>query len=75
MHDGKVLVSVSPKLFRPTEVDTLQGDMTKLYNATGWTPSISFYDLVCEMLKDDLHRYGLILHPPPEESMLDSYIC
>jgi len=56
---GQVLVQVSPKYFRPAEVDTLLGDMTKLKTETGWTPDTSFKELIYEMLEYDMKQYGL----------------
>ena len=51
---GKVIVSVDPRYFRPTEVDTLLGDATKARNELGWKPEISFENLVLEMVEADL---------------------
>lgn len=56
---GEVLVQVSPKYFRPTEVETLLGDMTKLKNETGWVPETSFKELVYEMMEYDLKQCGI----------------
>jgi len=58
---GQVLVQVSPKYFRPTEVDTLLGDMTKLKEATGWIPETSFKALIYEMLDCDMKGAGMEL--------------
>jgi GDPmannose 4,6-dehydratase len=51
---GKVLVSVDERYFRPSEVETLLGDATKAKNLLGWTPKISFKELVNEMCQSDL---------------------
>ncbi len=51
---GNVIVSVDPAYFRPTEVETLLGDATKAREKLGWTPKISFKDLVKEMALSDL---------------------
>lgn len=50
---GKELIVVSEKYFRPTEVDELLGDSTKARNEIGWEPTISFDDLVKEMVISD----------------------
>ena len=50
---GKVIVSVDPKYFRPTEVETLLGDPSKAKTKLGWTPEISFEQLVAEMMQHD----------------------
>jgi GDPmannose 4,6-dehydratase len=51
---GKCLVSVDPRYFRPTEVETLLGDPSKARERLGWNPRISFVDLVKEMVLEDL---------------------
>ena len=50
----KVIVSVDPRYFRPTEVETLLGDSTKAKDKLGWSPKITFKDLVKEMVEADL---------------------
>jgi len=50
---GKCIVSVDPRYFRPAEVETLLGDATKAKIKLGWTPKISFMELVSEMVKTD----------------------
>lgn len=51
---GKCIVSVDPRYFRPTEVESLLGDATKARLKLGWTPKISFQALVAEMMREDL---------------------
>lgn len=52
---GKVLVEVSPKFFRPTDVVTLLGDPTKAKTKLGWNPrKTSFDELVKIMVEYDL---------------------
>jgi len=51
---GKLIVSVDPQYFRPTEVETLLGDPTKAKEKLGWTPKISFKEMVYEMMESDL---------------------
>jgi GDPmannose 4,6-dehydratase len=50
---GKCVVAVDPRYFRPAEVETLLGDATKARELLGWTPKISFADLVSEMVRED----------------------
>ena len=52
--DGKCIVAVDPNYFRPTEVETLLGDPSKAREKLGWTPRISFAELVAEMVREDL---------------------
>jgi len=51
---GNCIVSVDPRYFRPTEVETLLGDATKAREKLGWIPKISFEELVAEMVDRDL---------------------
>ena len=53
---GKCVVAVAPRYFRPTEVDTLLGDPTKAREQLGWTPRITFKQMVTEMAKADLRE-------------------
>ena len=52
-HD-KCIVAVDPRYFRPTEVETLLGDPSKAKEKLGWTPKITFKELVAEMVREDL---------------------
>lgn len=52
--DGKVIVQVDPRYFRPAEVETLLGDATRAREKLGWTPQTSFAELVREMADADL---------------------
>jgi len=51
---GRKIVAVDPRYFRPTEVETLLGDASKARRQLGWTPKISFMQLVAEMVREDL---------------------
>lgn len=51
---GRCIVSVDPRYFRPTEVETLLGDATRAREKLGWTPRTSFQALVAEMVAADL---------------------
>ena len=51
---GKILVRVSPKYFRPSEVDILKGDSAKASRIIGWNPSVKFSELVEIMMSADL---------------------
>jgi len=51
---GKTIVAVDPRYFRPTEVETLLGDATRARQRLGWTPRITFEQLVEEMVREDL---------------------
>ncbi|NOU00622.1 MAG: GDP-mannose 4,6-dehydratase [Gallionella sp.] len=51
---GKCIVQVDSRYFRPTEVETLLGDPSKAKQKLGWTPKITFHELVSEMVREDL---------------------
>ena len=51
---GTVVVRIDPTYFRPTEVDLLIGDATKAHQKLGWKPTVSFLQLVKEMVQSDL---------------------
>jgi GDPmannose 4,6-dehydratase len=51
---GACIVSVDPRYFRPTEVETLLGDATKARTRLGWQPRVTFTELVREMVQEDL---------------------
>ena len=75
-RDGKVIIEVDPRYFRPTEVDLLLGDPTKAKAKLGWIPKTTFDELVKEMVEADLRlferelvcrRNGFITPPSLEE--------
>lgn len=52
---GKMLICVSPKYYRPTDVVNLWGNPAKAKNILGWNPSkTSFEELVKMMVESDL---------------------
>lgn len=53
-ENGRCIVAVDPRYFRPTEVETLLGDPSKAKEKLGWEPRITFKQLVEEMMREDL---------------------
>ena len=53
-YNGKNIIKVDPRYFRPTEVETLLGDASKAKKKLNWSPKISFNQLVKEMIDEDL---------------------
>jgi GDPmannose 4,6-dehydratase len=51
--DGRTLVEVDPRYFRPTEVDILLGDSSKARERIGWAPVVDFAKLVQLMVESD----------------------
>ena len=52
--NGKCVIEVDPRYFRPTEVETLLGDASKAKEKLGWVPATTFEELVREMTEADL---------------------
>jgi len=52
--DGRVLVEVDPRYFRPTEVDLLIGDPAKAREKLGWRHEVKLDELIAEMMREDL---------------------
>jgi GDPmannose 4,6-dehydratase len=54
IRTGKLLVKVNPVFFRPAEVDLLLGDCSKAKARLGWSPSLTFEELIGRMVTSDL---------------------
>ena len=57
LEEGKVVVKVDPKYYRPTEVDLLIGDPTKAMSRLGWKPKYDLAALVKEMVASDVSLF------------------
>ena len=73
--DGRAIVKIDPRYFRPAEVETLLGDPTKAKAKLGWQARVSFRELVREMAQSDLveaqrdqlmRRHGFSVAEPRE---------
>ena len=53
--NGNEIVKIDERYFRPTEVETLLGDSTKAKTKLGWSPKITFNELVSEMVREDFN--------------------
>jgi GDPmannose 4,6-dehydratase len=51
---GDTVVRIDSRYFRPTEVDILLGDPSKAHRVLGWEHTVTFPELVSEMVKSDL---------------------
>jgi GDPmannose 4,6-dehydratase len=56
---GKLLVRVSPKFYRPAEVDLLIGDPGKARRELGWEPKTTLEQLCQMMVEADMRRNEL----------------
>lgn len=52
--NGRTLVEIDRRYFRPTEVDLLLGDPSKAFKKLGWKHTVTFPQLVSEMVASDL---------------------
>jgi len=57
--DWKQYVKIDPRYFRPTEVELLLADYTKAKKKLGWSPRVTFKELVRVMVDADLEGAGL----------------
>lgn len=54
--NGRCLVEIDPRYFRPTEVDALLGDAGKARDRLGWVHQTSVRELVTEMVRADIEE-------------------
>jgi GDPmannose 4,6-dehydratase len=54
--NGKAIIRIDPRYFRPTEVETLLGDPSKAKQKLGWIPEITVQQMCKEMVAHDLAR-------------------
>ena len=54
VENGRTIIKIDERYFRPTEVETLLGDPAKARSKLGWVAETSFDTLVKEMVAADL---------------------
>jgi len=64
--DWEPYVEIDPSYYRPTEVDFLQADASRARAELGWTPEVTFDELVVDMVTSDLAEVGLSLEDARE---------
>ena len=57
VKEGMEILSVDPKYFRPTEVQSLMGDNTKARQVLGWEPTYSLKEMISEMVLSDIEIF------------------
>jgi GDPmannose 4,6-dehydratase len=57
--DWEKYVEIDKAFIRPSEVNDLQGDASKARQRLGWEPTISFEQMIREMLESDLALEGV----------------
>jgi GDPmannose 4,6-dehydratase len=55
VKNGRQLIQVDKRYFRPTEVDYLEGNFSKAKAQLNWSPKISFKEMVSEMVQSDIN--------------------
>jgi GDPmannose 4,6-dehydratase len=56
LNPGKVVITVDPNYYRPTEVDLLIGNASKAEKQLGWKAKTKFEELVKLMIKSDMDK-------------------
>ncbi len=54
--NGKAVVGINPRYYRPTEVELLHGDYSKAKKQLGWEPKVTFKELVKIMVEADYKK-------------------
>jgi len=55
-ENGKIILRINPKFYRPAEVDALRGDASKAKKVLGWQPKTSYEELAKMMALSDLEQ-------------------
>jgi len=71
--NNKVLVEIDPMYFRPTEVDILIGDPSKVKSKLGWEPKVQLPELVKMMMDYDMEQAEKELHLKNGGYKIDNY--
>ena len=58
--NGKIIIKINPKFYRPTEVDVLLGNSNKAKDILNWTPKTDFKKLVSKMVNYDYKKSKLM---------------
>lgn len=54
--NDKEMISIDPRYFRPTEVDTLIGDSSKAKRLLNWESKTTFQEMIAEMVSEDIRE-------------------
>jgi len=72
--DWKKYVEIDPRYFRPTEVEYLQAHPSKAFKQLGWSPKVTFNELVKIMVDCDMAALGLETSGMGKEILLQNGI-
>lgn len=53
-ESGRTIIEVDSQYFRPTDVESLLGDISKAKKELNWEPKVKFKELVCMMVEHDI---------------------
>ena len=68
--DWERFVEIDPRYLRPTEVHELRADPSRAKRELGWTPKVTFPELVMGMVDHDLAELGLTVEQARQRSHL-----
>ena len=57
LKNNKVIIKINPKLFRPSEVNLLNGDFSLANRDLNWHPKTNLEELVKIMIDDEIKYY------------------
>ena len=58
LEEGKEVVCIDPRYYRPSEVDVLIGDATKARTKLGWEPKYTLASMIKEMVHADVELFN-----------------
>ena len=73
--NGRALVRIDERYFRPTEVDLLLGDPSKARRDLGWEPKTSFDQLVAKMVDADVEHTRVLVEGIGRQKMIEAAIA
>ena len=56
-ENRNIIVRIDKKYFRPSEVETLEGDAILAQQELGWEPKYTFQDILKEMVEEEQKKY------------------
>ncbi len=62
-ENGKILLRINKKYYRPIEAGCLLGDSSEAQKILGWSPSVTFKELVKMMSESDLRNFSNTYSP------------
>lgn len=59
--NGRLLLEIDSKYFRPNEVPNLCGDSSRAKEILGWNPSVSIQELVTDMVSSEIENFEKVI--------------